>query len=357
MTRPILLTGLAAFALHQLLQAAVVWLHAGAPYLFCQYDCNWYAGILAEGYMTAPDGDAGGSQPDQNVANWAFFPLFPLLARGLAALFGLAPPVAVILASKLLWLGAIWAFLIFQRRYLPAAPLWLGAAVLVLNPAAIYANAGYTEPLFLLLACLALAAMRAERPLTAGLLGALLTATRAAGLGLGLAFALHALGRVIRDPAADGGRLILAGLLIPLGFGGYMLFLYLHTGDAMAFSHIQRAWDRSLTNPLTHLMQGLAAPGYPRLMALSALGGLGLSVYLALRGEAGLALFLAFATLLPLATGTSSMGRYVAMQPGFLLALVMLMHRYRWMRLLLLPGAAGYLAMSHAWQEGAFYVI
>lgn len=357
MTRSLLWTGLVAFVLHQLLHAAVVWWHGEAPYLFCQYDCNWYAGILAEGYMVAADGDAGGSRPEQDVANWAFFPLFPLLARGVADLFGLLPAQAVILTSKALWLGAIWAFLDVQRHYVPAAPLWLGAAVLVLNPAAIYANAGYTEPLFLLLACLALSAVRSERPVTAGLFGALLTATRAVGVGVGLAFAAHALGRVIRDPAANGGRLIFAGLLIPLGLAGYMLFLYLHTGDALAFSHIQRAWDRSLTNPLVHLMQALSAPGYPRLMALSAILSLILAGYLALRGEGGLALFLAFATLLPLATGIASMGRYVVMQPGFLLALVMLMTRYRWLRVLLVPGAGGYLAMSHAWQEGAFYVI
>jgi len=354
---PLFWVALIAFLIHQTLHAAVVILHGDAPYFFCQYDCNWYVGIIEFGYMPEANGDAGGSRPESDVANWAFFPLFPIISGTVHWITGTAPQVAVILSAKMLWFLAIWAFLAFQRQYVPEAPLWLGAAVLVLNPAAIYANTGYTEPLFLVIACFSLTAMRQDRPILAGMMGALLSAARAVGVGIGLTFAAYALSQVLRQSDAKAGRLLFAGMLIPLGLAAYMIFLHFHVGDAMAFSHIQRAWDRELSSPLYHLSKGLRGSPYTFIMALTALIGAALAGYLAWKGEGGLALFLLFATAIPLATGTSSLGRYVMMQPAFLLAVVMLMHDHRLLRALLVPSALSYLWMSYAWQESLFFVI
>lgn len=343
--------GLIAFTVHQLLHAIVVLLHGDAPYLFCQYDCNWYVEIFNTGYMLESN------IKDNGQANWAFFPLFPIIGGTVEWITGTPPHVASILSTKVLWILAIWAFLAFQREYLPASPLWIGAAFLVLNPAAIYANNGYTEPLFLLLSCLSLRAMRQDRPVMAGAFGALLTATRAVGVGVGLAFALYALTQVIRKPDVNAGKLLFAGILIPLGLVSYMIFLHFHVGDALAFSHVQRAWYRELSSPLFHLKSGLGGNLYPFIMALTALTGFIMVGYLAWKGEWGLALFLLFATIIPLSTGTSSMARYVVMQPAFLLAVVMLMYNHRWLRALLVPSTLGYLWMSYAWQESLFFVI
>jgi len=343
--------GLIAFAVHQFLHAMVVLLHGDAPYLFCQYDCAWYVGIINTGYMLDTNVHVSGQ------ANWAFFPLFPLIGGTVEWITGIPAQVAAVLSAKVLWILAIWAFLAFQREYLPASPLWIGAAFLVLNPAAIYANNGYTEPLFLLLSCLSLTAMRQDRPVMAGAFGALLTATRAVGVGVGLAFAVYALTHVIRKPDVNAGKLLFAGMLIPLGLAGYMVFLHVHVGDALAFSHVQRAWYRELSSPLFHLKSGLGGDTYSLIMVLTALMGFIMVGYLAWKGEWGLALFLLFATAIPLSTGTSSMGRYVVMQPAFLLAVVMLMYNHRWLRVLLVPSTLGYLWMSYAWQESLFFVI
>lgn len=51
----------------------------GLANLLCSWDCDWYLGIVKVGYQLQPEGhDAG------DAANWAFFPLFPLLTRALA---------------------------------------------------------------------------------------------------------------------------------------------------------------------------------------------------------------------------------------------------------------------------------
>ena len=43
--------------------------------LLCSWDCGWYQNIAEHGYHAQP------TEHPLGEANWAFFPLFPLLAR------------------------------------------------------------------------------------------------------------------------------------------------------------------------------------------------------------------------------------------------------------------------------------
>lgn len=47
----------------------------------CRWDCGWYRSVIADGYNTADFSAVSGQ------ANWAFFPLFPLISRGLIWVF------------------------------------------------------------------------------------------------------------------------------------------------------------------------------------------------------------------------------------------------------------------------------
>lgn len=350
--RSITLVGVLVFLVNQLLHGVVVVLHSESAYLLCQYDCNWYANIVESGYMLEPIGHSRG-----DAANWAFFPLFPLLGGVTQWVTGFGAHASIVLTAKFLWLPAIWAFLTFQWRYAPQIPLWIGGILVALNPVSIYANTGYTETLFLLLTCLALIGIRSDRPLLAGAMGALLTATRAVGIGIGLTFAVYALRKIFTEPDANGGKLVFAGLMIPLGVVGYMVFLHHHVGDALAFSHIQRAWDRQIGNPVTVLINVMEGGNYNRLMAFFAMFSLAMAIYLAAQKELGLALFLAFVTLIPLSTGVPSMGRYVMFQPPLLLALGLLISSHKWLYSLLVIFILGYLVMTYAWLEGLYFVI
>ena len=163
--------------------------------------------------------------------------------------------------------------------------------------------------------------------------------------------------KILTDPETNGGELMFAGLMIPLGLAAYMVYLHYHVGDAMAFSNIQRAWDRGIGNPVTVFLTAFEQRPFNQFLAMMALFSLGMSVYLAVQREFGLALFLAFVTLIPLSTGLTSMMRYVLLQPPLLLGLGLLICRYRWLYLLL-PGAiSGYVFMTYAWLEGFFFVI
>src|SRR5438132_1535168 len=69
--------------------------------LWCRWDCGWYVQTAQAGYMLAPLADGS------NQANWAFWPLFPLLIRGVTFLTANYVVSAVLIANVLGLIG-IW---------------------------------------------------------------------------------------------------------------------------------------------------------------------------------------------------------------------------------------------------------
>jgi len=49
------------------------------------------------------------------------------------------------------------------------------------------------------------------------------------------------------------------GVLLPAGLGVFMLFNWHLTGDPLAFVHTQKAWMKSLSNPVEVLLRGVGA--------------------------------------------------------------------------------------------------
>ena len=99
----------------------------------------------------------------------------------------------------------------------------------------------------------------------------------------------------------------------------YMAYLYVHVGDALAFSHIQSGWGRSLDSPFTHLgdvFDRELTVDYHTMVhyswAWAAIIGLGLSVVLVLQRRAAAGLFCALCVIVSLVTGIGSMVRFVA---------------------------------------------
>src|SRR6185503_12430190 len=137
-----------------------------------RWDSVWYLRIADSGY--------GDSAPRA-----AFFPLYPLLVRGVATVLGGshgALLVAAYLVSLAAFLGALTLLyrlteLELGRRL--ARPTLLLLAVF---PAAVFFGAPYSESLFLLLAVGAFYAARTGRWAWAGACAGLASATRSAGL-------------------------------------------------------------------------------------------------------------------------------------------------------------------------------
>jgi Gpi18-like mannosyltransferase len=287
----------------------------------CVWDCQWYAATAQNGYDLEPHG-----HERKDAANWAFFPVLPMTARAVGALFPSLGMSAVIVVSKFFFLLSILAFIHFCKLYAPRVPAWVAACVAGLHPYSIYGNVGYTESLFLLLSCVALIAIHQQRFLGAGMAGALLSAVRPQGVFILFPVLLAAIDRSVNADQTERLRLMLAVLLVPAGLALFMLYLHSTVGDALAFSHVQIAWNRFVTNPFSHLYHGVIANNLvSNIAAWMSIVALLMCAVLALRGKLGLALFALSATLLPLSTGLLAMPRYLWWQAPLLLLIAELM--------------------------------
>jgi hypothetical protein len=299
----------------------------------CRWDCLWYVTLAESGYNHFP------TESLLDTGNWAFFPLLPMLVGGLHALIGwvtIRIATALSIGFSTLAVFAAWPLL---GRNLRSYTLY--AAFLLCGPFSVYFTTFYTEVLFVLLTNCLLLTLRRSNYLLSGVTAGLLSATRIVGVFAVFAIVAQYLldyrrgGRRWRNLPAEIWRdptIVLAVLLAPIGLFAYMAYLYFHMGDALAFSHVQRAWGRITGNPAIFLWQGITAtsndgswPAVDQWLALSALTGLALTILLAWRRRYAEALFCVVCLAAPMTAGLASMPRFVvALSPLVLLAIELL---------------------------------
>jgi hypothetical protein len=230
----------AAVAVHVLpLARPSPWGPGANPY-YARYDSGWYASIARDGYGPPP-------APGMESAH-AFFPLYPMVARGLLLLTGLAPLWALTAVS---WAAFVFALPLFgeecRSRLGPErarGPL----PFLLLYPVAFFFAAAYTESLFFLLLLLAFRFIRTDRPLAAVGVGVLLGLTRAPAVAVGPALALAwALGPHARKRLPMAAALAIAPLT---GVLAYVLGIGWCNGEPGLFFRSMGAWAHRSTNPL-----------------------------------------------------------------------------------------------------------
>jgi hypothetical protein len=323
----------------------------------CRWDCQWYVTLATTGYDSFPVPgllDAG---------NWAFFPLMPLLVGAGHRWTGLpVMDVASTLSIVFSILAALVAWPLLERN---RRAYVLYCAFLLCGPFSIYFTTFFTEVLFVLLTNCVLLALRRRNWLAAGGFAGLLSATRIVGVFMVLAIALQ----YLLDYRRHGGTLrgllpelckrpaiVLAILLAPLGTFAYMAYLHGYIGDALAFSHVQRAWGRVPGNPFVYLWIGLSDlpkagfwPSTNQWLGLAALAGLGLTGILAWRRRFAEALFCLVCLIVPLSAGMASMLRFVvALSPIMLLAMALLARH----RLVFILSLIGFVAADYFFTIG-----
>ncbi|SDT45297.1 hypothetical protein SAMN04489743_2978 [Pseudarthrobacter equi] len=117
------------------------------------WDARWYGEVIANGYPTQLPTDALGNVQENA---WAFYPLFPALARGLSGLTGMNPAASLTIIAMLSgWAAALVVYVLFRHKAAHAPALW-GVAFFATFPVSAVLQVPYAEPLTLLLLAAAL---------------------------------------------------------------------------------------------------------------------------------------------------------------------------------------------------------
>jgi hypothetical protein len=210
-----------------------------------RYDALWFLRIADAGYV---DGDGSA----------AFFPLYPLLIRGLSPLLGGHPLAAAYVLSHLAAYGSmVMLYLLTASELRDEAAARRTVVYLAVFPTSFFLLAPYSEAVFLLLVLVCLWAARRRRWAIAGIAGALAAATRNLGVLLLLPLMVEAVHQY--RERREGARLVTALLwsAVPVaGIGAYLLFWQGFSGDALAPLHQQANWQRTFSFPLATLVAG-----------------------------------------------------------------------------------------------------
>ncbi|MFJ6001215.1 hypothetical protein [Arthrobacter sp. NPDC092385] len=241
------------------------------------WDSGWYERIFREGYPSVLPRDARGAVSHNQ---WAFYPLFPGLVRGLHAVTGLgwgvlAPLVAVAAASA----ASLVVYRLFRLRSGHGTAL-TGVAVVSLAPVSAILQVPYAESLHLLLLASALYLVAVGRYYAAMPVVALMCLARPAGVPfavmVGILF-LHAL-RVACRPETDPARraqaaqqvlpLFLLGAVSALAAVAWPLIAWAVTGRRDAYVATETAWRGEALAPFTPWFEAPAAVVGPAAAAL-----------------------------------------------------------------------------------------
>lgn len=206
---------------------------SGALELWNRWDGPHYLRVAEVGYRRFA---VPGENPDDPLYI-VFFPFFPLAVRIVSIIFRdlILSGLVVSYAASV---GAATFLYRLVRLDADHRQAWRAVLLLFAFPTAYFLAAPYTEALFLFGIVGSMYTARTARWTRAGLLGALATGTRVAGLALAPALVVEAL--VGRATSAERARRLALGSLAAIGAVVYLAINQIVHDDAFWFLHVQR---------------------------------------------------------------------------------------------------------------------
>lgn len=194
------------------------------PYVFAwaNFDGEHYLSIAQIGYRGLEQ---------------AFFPVYPLLMKFIAALIGFNQfnlVISGLIISNLSFLAAL--FLLYKLILLDYSRqiALLTITLILIFPTSFYFGSLYNESLFLLLSVSSFYYLRKNKFIKSALLGALSSGTRVFGLILLPAYLVEVWQQKLSF------KKYFWIFLIPIGLLTYMLYQWISVGDSLAFYHLQK---------------------------------------------------------------------------------------------------------------------
>ena len=259
-----------------------------------RWDGYWYTHIAEDGYSVSLRPPVAVVGPAHHtLSDWAFFPGYPLLVRGVAWPTRMPLVTTAILVAAVVGVLAVWAVYALGEAH-GGVRVARGAALLVgAWPGSAAFHLPYTESLFLATAGAALVCLHKRWWVLAGLLGAIASATRPNGLAVAAAAAVAAGLVILRE---RDWRSLLAPVLSVSGAAAFVLYGWRHSGDPLVWRHAENLWHQRLDLNATALQRtievlsdvgtALGSPSGRTALANSLLRVLGLILVVATLGAA-----------------------------------------------------------------------
>jgi len=274
------------------------------------WDSFWYLDIAEHGYA-----DIGRNPLSTDQANYAFFPLYPLLMRIVGTAMGNKYFIAGIIISNIcLLVSCFLLYKLVELKY-ERSLAYKSVKFLFLMPTAFIFSGVFTESLYLMLAISCFYFAEKRKWFLVGISGFLLSLTRS----LGVFIIVPLFYEYLKQRKFDFKNInlnIFYLLLIPLGLSLFSFYNYHLTGDLFAFSKIQSSWGRSLSNPLMVIINSLSQGIFQGKMTLLleasfSIVALSFLVIFYKKIEFSYWIFALYSILIPLLTGIGSMPRYI----------------------------------------------
>ena len=208
---------------------------------FIRWDANYFTSIAQHGYSW--------------LQTFDFMPLYPLLIRTLAPVFGYSGGALVV--SWVASVFAVWGVMDVTERFTSRRMAWVAGALLVWNPLSVFLLAGYAEALLVALMIWSLRFCLDQKwwpaAITAGLASGVLPQGIASAVVLVVAI-------LIVDHTARGVLKSLGlGLVGVAGCLGYLLYCWVDTGNPFKIREAETAgWQAHLTYPFHMVFADLA---------------------------------------------------------------------------------------------------
>lgn len=313
------------------------------PFLWAwaNFDGEHYLSIAYQGYKPL---------------TYFYFPAYPLTIYFVAQLLGgsfkslVASGLSISNISFFIALIGLWKLIKLDYNKNIAR---LSILLLLAFPTSFYFGSIYTESLFLALVVWSFYFARRGKWILAGVFGAVLTATRVAGLALIPALLVEAyLQR--REEKKLNLFPVVTGILLPLlGIVVYMFYLNRATGDPLEFFHNVSIFGQQRSSSFVLLPQvfyryffkvlpNINYSYFPivfvtYLEIITALVFLGLTIVSFFKLRLSYAFYLAFGYIIPILSGSfSSLHRYVLILfPAFILSAIWLSKCKKWVRVVI----------------------
>jgi hypothetical protein len=204
---------------------------------FCSWDCHWYTLISKAGYMSKPI--LTGAL--QGQANWAFFPLEPLVVR----FFSNATSIDTILVAEVLGNLFLLGGLLYLSAYLgsrfSAKHILITSVLISFSPVNVYFTSFYTEALYFFLFSAFLYYIHENEWLVSGIFANLILISRMTGLVV-IPIFIYSFYKSANRNKGKNREFIFSLFFIPLGLLVFMYSLYKKNGDPVAFYNVQKYW-------------------------------------------------------------------------------------------------------------------